>query len=464
MSSPIWSTADQKLLLTFLLKTVSNCTEILQLTDIGRKFMSEHPLYRNSKGLMSQRIRSLLDKIEADDHDATTLAKLMFCFFHPLQNLQEIKTKLSNSGVLVVCPTKYQIKYYKDKNVELIKPGGEFEQWLQKERNYQERLQRVIAGRQMRLEIEMLKEAHEMGERAKAEEDKQRKIQQKQMKKEEVERFQNENIQRQIEVKRENEGLVDQNGGVGRFVFQEVENAKNDLLPTKTPKPYESETVPERIEQIIKEEDEQAEIPPLAAKRARIEEVTYENSDFALSIQPMRDQELEGDDSVSLPTSASSPAQSNEKISQEDTPAPSIIGSQENKLDYRFLLRSILNYSRVMNSNCFEGLQSEILEELNEPDVVSKQVSEHKVAEAIREGIKATTTRLKAEPLHPSISISLPEFFRFWQLKLFEMEFEKENELVKEISSLIQNPNLQVAVKLYNIRLGLEMTLKKLRQ
>ncbi|CAL2052615.1 unnamed protein product [Caenorhabditis brenneri] len=464
MSSPIWNTAGQQSLLTFLLETVSDCTEILQRADIGAKFMSKYPAYKTSKQSMSHRIRCLLDKIEADDHDATTLARLMFCLFHPLQNLQKIKTKLTNSGVLFVCPDTDKIQYYKDENVELIKSGGEIDQWLQRNRKYQERLQQVNAGIQMRLEQDMLREAHEMGERAKAEEDKMREIELKQMKKEEVERFQKENIREQIELKTENEGLGDQNGGVGGPVLQELENVDIQSQTTKTPKLEELETDPAKIEQIIKKEAEQPEISSPAAKRARIEEVTNENSDFALSIQPMRDQELEGDDSVSLPISTSSPAQSNGRISQENTPAPSIIGSQENKFDYCFLLRSILNYSRVMNSNCFEGLQSEILEELNEPDVVSKQISEQKVADAIREGIKATTTRLKAEPLHPSISISLPEFFRFWQLKLFEMEFDKENELVKEISSLIQNPNLQVAVKLYNIRLGLEMTLTKLRQ
>ncbi|EGT57761.1 hypothetical protein CAEBREN_22795 [Caenorhabditis brenneri] len=151
---------------------------------------------------------------------------------------------------------------------------------------YQDRQQQVNAVRQMRLEIEMLREAHEMGERAKVEEDKNEK-------------------------------------------------------------------------QIIKKEAEQPEISSPVAKRARIEEVTNENSDFARQIQPLSDQTCEGDNSVSLPTSTSTAAQS-------------LVGDQERSCNYRSLLHSIHSYTVVLKNYCFKTLQSNIREELNEPEIFNK--------------------------------------------------------------------------------------------
>ncbi|CAL2046502.1 unnamed protein product [Caenorhabditis brenneri] len=455
MSSTNWDSNGEDALRKFILIKLSNCVEIQNVTDIGHEFIAAHPSYKSSGGGWAKRIRNVLDQINADDYNGNTLARMMFCLSHPLRKLKKVKKKIESSGDLRVNSSSTIITYYKDEHVKLSGTRQDQNKLRIQKRQYEERKKQVEAGMQMRLEIEYLKEVQEMEKREKIKEDERMKEHLKKMKKEEAENFQKEIIQNQIAIKFEYGGLGDQDDNVNAPVLQIPEVVEIVAPKTITLKTEVLEVEPEIIDQEFNQEYEGEPNPTIqsveeqetrgpTAKRARVEETSQRNDHLMHPVDP-----------VPIPVLFPTP---------QSTPAPSIIGHQENKLDYRFLLRSILNYSRVMNSKCFEGLQSEILEELNEPDVVSKQISEQKVSEAIREGIKATTTRLKAETLNPSVSISLPEFFRFWQLKLFEMEFEEENELVKEISSHIQNPMFQVGVKLYNVRLGLEMTLTKLRQ
>nr|ACI49003.1 hypothetical protein Cbre_JD02.002 [Caenorhabditis brenneri] len=332
--------------------SISDCsvfiTSHLYLSDISKQTVSTNLEYRWPKiitdvppGDCLKLIRSLLDKIEADDHDATTLARLMFCIFHPFRNLLEIKTKLTNSGV-----------------------------------KYQERQQQVNAVRQMRLEIEMLREAHEMGERAKSQ-------------------------------------------------------------TTKTPKLEELETDSAKIEQIIKKEAEQPKISSPVAKRARIEEVTNENSDFARQIQPLSDQTCEGDNSVSLPTSTSTAAQS-------------LVGDQERSCNYRSLLHSIHSYTVVLKKLLFQNpsiehsRRTERARNLQQDEKTT--LSERTIVYAIQKGIQDFPTKIKPEPLKRSVTFRLSEYFQFWQYKLLDIGFSEDHELVLQVENHATDPDRQVTI------------------
>ncbi|CAL2052620.1 unnamed protein product [Caenorhabditis brenneri] len=165
--------------------------------------------------------------------------------------------------------------------------------------------------------------------------------------------------------------------------------------------------------------------------------------DFALQVQPLSDQTFEGDNSVSLPTSTSTTAQS-------------LVGDQERSYNYRSLLHNIHSYTVVLKNDCFKTLQSNIREELNEPEIFNKTLSERTIVHAIQKGIQDFPTKIKPEPLERFVTFRLPEYFQFRQYKLLDIGFSGDHELVLQVENLITDPDRQVALKLDKFRRSLE--------
>ncbi|CAL2052618.1 unnamed protein product [Caenorhabditis brenneri] len=105
--------------------------------------------------------------------------------------------------------------------------------------------------------------------------------------------------------------------------------------------------------------------------------------------------------------------------------------------DYCTFLKSIHNYTIVLEDPGFVFLRSEIMEELEKPETYGLSTPESKIAEAIDYGIKIVTKSIRPDDGRSLSTFRLHEFLRSLKHQLLNIGIQTDNEIVTNITSVI---------------------------
>ncbi|EGT36678.1 hypothetical protein CAEBREN_10259 [Caenorhabditis brenneri] len=449
------------IILNFIQDQVSQNTEIRPMSIFCNDFNSAHPDHAAPWKTIHGRVRKALRNIPHENYDDTTLAKMLFCLAQPLivVNLRKVKERLGNSGILRVDKSSV-ITYYKNDEVEL---KGTHQRKNKRERARDERNRREtqefererFSNLEVKFERQMEEEARELGEREKAKEEAERKAEEERLRME------------LLNASNEDWGFDDPNipstsdQGRPRLVESQVGQEEEARAPvTETPhRPIHEESTRafsclwikgidnpdgtfftsnyDKPAEVEARQEEEAGAP--VAKRPRVE---VSASQPTLP-EPSRPQIHEADSTV---------------FSIGSSPAPITVKSYF----YFSLMKSIHEFTVVLEDPALESLRKEVFEELLKPESVSIQISESKISEALDEGIKMAVKSAKS--VNSGQSIGLIEFMRLLKLQLLNIGFPNENECVTRITDIIRESSQGMVIPMSKVRFAMETIFEKARQ
>ncbi|CAL2037569.1 unnamed protein product [Caenorhabditis brenneri] len=453
------SANTEAIILSFIQNEVSQNTEIRTASIFCNDFNLAHPDHAAPWKTIHGRARKALRNIPHENYDDTTLAKMMFCLAQPMSNLNLliVKERLGNSGILRVDKSAV-ITYYKNDEVEL---KGAHQRKNKRERARDERTRREsqehererFANLEIKFDRQMEEEARELGEREKAKEEAERKAEDERVRMESLDEdwgFDDPNIPStsdqsrprivgiQVDQEEEARALVTETPRVElsetphRPIHEESTRAFSFLWIKGIDNP--DGTLLNDIRRVGDKVDEESEAP--VAKRPRVEVP-----------EPSRPQIQEADSTV---------------FSIGSSPAPITVRSQNVSCFYFSLMKSIHEFTVVLEDSALESLRKEVFEELLKPESVGMQISESKISEAFDEGIKIAVKSAKS--VNSGRSIGLIEFTRLLKLQLLNIGFPKENECVTRITDIIRESSQEMVISMSKVRFAMETIFEKARQ
>ncbi|CAL2038586.1 unnamed protein product [Caenorhabditis brenneri] len=464
------------IILNFIQDQVSQNTEIRPMSIFCNDFNLAHPDHAAPWKTIHGRVRKALRNFPHEKYDDTTLAKMLFCLAQPLivVNLRKVKERLGNSGILRVDKSSV-ITYYKNDEIEL---KGTHQRKNKRERARDERTRREtqefererFSNLEVKFERQMEEEARELGEREKAKEEAQRKAEEERIRMElynapnEDWGFDDPNIPSTSDQSRTRSagGQANQEKEASAPVTEparvEVSGVVSQPDLTETPhRPIHEEstrafscfwikgidnpdgTLLNDDRRVGVEVDQEEEAGTPVAKRPRVEV------------------------SVSQPTL---PESSRSQIHEADSTVFSI-GSSSPPITvksyfYFSLLKSIHEFTVVLEDPSLESLRKEVFEELLKPESVTMQISENKISEALDEGIKIAVKSAKSDT--SGQSIGLIEFMRLLKLQLLNIGFPNDNKCVIRITDIIRESSQEMVIPMNKVRFAMETIFEKARQ
>ncbi|CAL2052617.1 unnamed protein product [Caenorhabditis brenneri] len=143
---------------------------------------------------------------------------------------------------------------------------------------------------------------------------------------------------------------------------------------------------------------------------------------------------------------------------------PVPLGNQTRTFNYYSLLKNIHNYILVLEDPIFELLRTEIVEELEKPEISELKTPGTQIAETLAYGISIVVNNAKQNINPSSKPIQLIEILRFWKLLLLNVGFPKNDENVTKITSLINTFSQKMMIPLAKLRFALESIFENVRQ
>ncbi|CAL2046504.1 unnamed protein product [Caenorhabditis brenneri] len=131
--------------------------------------------------------------------------------------------------------------------------------------------------------------------------------------------------------------------------------------------------------------------------------------------------------------------------------------------DYCTFLKSIHNYTIVLEDPGFVFLRSEIMEELEKPETYGLSTPESKIAEAIDYGIKIVTKSIRPDDGRSLSTFRLHEFLRSLKHQLLNIGIQLDNEIVTNITSVIDKTDPDMVIPMIKIKFALENIFEKIR-